>query len=236
MNRWIVLILLSAFIVKGHAQIEVLRCHYNSEHKSFKARVHRILGAMDYPWGVCLNTNNISSTEAEWTREAMRRWNKEYEKYIKKHSCLFLSAPDTLLFTESCNNQLFHIIYPQKAILPSGALGGYRTKGDSTSFHGVVEMSSKTSWRKPHFINVMMHELGHALGIPHLDREETEIMTSHNFRCGNRGKDKICQLKEVDFEAFLISYDPEAVELKQDQEASGCSYRVFDFKKTDKRS
>ena len=57
------------------------------------------------------------------------------------------------------------------------------------------------------FINVMMHEWGHALGLPHLRPQDTDIMTSHGFGCETDGKRKICELSGHDYATFYNLYD-----------------------------
>ncbi len=198
----------------------VMRCSYNIEQKKYRSRTNRILDKRDYPWGVCLKTANTSRVEDEWTREAMQRWNKGYERYQKrKHGgfCGMWGVPDGPLFVESCNKEKHNIIYPQKAILPLNIWGTHNTADgyisvsrravDYLPLYGIIKMNKQVFWDKEHFINVMMHELGHALGLSHLRPEQTEIMSSHGFGCGTPGKnDKICELQDADFESFLKPY------------------------------
>ena len=72
-------------------------------------------------------------------------------------------------------------------------------------------------WNKYHFTNVMMHELGHALGLPHMKGEYSEIMTSHGFggKCRDNPKKKRCDFTDYDFERFLWPYKPQDAYVKK---------------------
>ncbi len=126
--------------------------------------------------------------------------------------------PESKLLVWSCDKEKYNLVYPVFAptkvnektkIQP---LAYYDAKhpwfGD---FYGSIVMSNNVKekngkikvWEEHHFINVMMHELGHLLGVPHLKPDETEIMTSYGFGCGKRGKDKICSLTSGDFNSFV---------------------------------
>ncbi len=76
-------------------------------------------------------------------------------------------------------------------------------------FHGILKMQIKNrAWEdKPKlYLNTMIHELGHALGIPHLPSDKTEIMNSagHSNRCNKNKKE--CDITWYDFERFLHHY------------------------------
>ena len=57
----------------------------------------------------------------------------------------------------------------------------------------------------------MMHELGHALGLPHMKGEYSEIMTSHGFggKCKDQEDERRCDFTDYDFERFLWPYKPQ---------------------------
>ena len=56
-----------------------------------------------------------------------------------------------------------------------------------------------------HFKNIMIHELGHALGITHLPPDETNLMQSQGFGCDYERK--VCSFTLADFDSFLGIYD-----------------------------
>ena len=72
-------------------------------------------------------------------------------------------------------------------------------------------------WTKAYFINVMTHELGHALGLPHMKAENSDIMTSHGFggQCKGKQKIKLCNFTDYDFERFLWPYKPQHAMTRQ---------------------
>ena len=181
--------------------------------------------------------HNFTEEQKKWVREAMQRWNqfyiknvlKEYtgmleyfknndaflagfpgQKYIFKHSD---SGPSmefylSYLFEESCDNSRYNIVYVELGTVDPDILAYYKpTKPVGSDFYGRIVISNKENWKKPHFINVVMHELGHALGLPHLIPTETDIMTSHGFGCETDGKYEICELSPDDYLTFRGFYN-----------------------------
>ncbi len=119
------------------------------------------------------------------------------------------------LFVESCNKKRYNIIYLRKTYLPwdfsTHMLGAWIPKRGFLlrNFYGKIEIQKRDIWISFElFLNTMLHELGHALGLGHLPNWYTEVMNS----AGNTNKcDKesdICDILSGDFDEMLKPYNP----------------------------
>ena len=172
-----------------------------------------MLPAERYPWGVCHSWYaEFSQQEIEWTREAMQIWNTKYLEYVQKKwgTLDVVNIPTGKLFIESCDSDRYNILYTGKKYL-SDARAYYSARDDwwdFTNFHGILVFASNidwadtTKWTKTYFINVMLHELGHVLGIPHGKTRDTSIMGGYGY-FGCFHKEDICNLLSWDFETFI---------------------------------
>ena len=223
-NNVVIFFIFVPFFVMAQTDNPLLlrRCSYNVAENINKRISLRVLPEHVYPWGVCLKTSDIPDIEKEWTRLAMHRWNTGYANYQYNRwgtKGYVNGVPDDPLFVDSCNGSKHNLIFQGRYNLPDWIEGQYNTiDRDKDQFFGMVIMDtylpdgSVRVWDREHFINVMIHELGHALGVPHLRPEETQIMTSHGFGegCKYSYETEICDLEPADFEQFLKPYGPES--------------------------
>ena len=83
-------------------------------------------------------------------------------------------------------------------------------KGQDVKFSPLTNNSMKNKkrssfFKETFFIDVFMHELGHALGIPHLRHDDLMFLTLD--ACGD--KSTVCRPSDLTFESFLAVYEPE---------------------------
>ncbi len=228
--KWLVslfLIFVSMSIWSQSRPIHLERFCYDSQNLNKNRKLLKVLPEDSFPWGVCMKLSGFTEQQKDWTRRAMWEWNESYKRYKKRRwgtASVWKGIPapkknDKLFYErESCEFEDFRrndLIYLVKELLRGKQLAHYKSTYHnpwfapfSHSFWGVITVRENYHWTGSHFVNVMIHELGHALGIPHLKPGKTEIMLSHGFSCGERrGRDKICKLRDKDFESFLWSYD-----------------------------
>ena len=216
------LIFSSLSVAQSSAPYRMLKCDYlqhaYTQHEEIRQIKYSIVPANHYPWGVCVlkpsfisdvietNVNETTKKEDVWTRSAMNIWNEEYKRYKKRRWGRGdpVEMPGTL-FTESCDRERYNIIYTVKKELPTGgAEQQFFADNENSYIFSVIQMDQK-DWDRSAYINTMLHELGHALGIHHLSQEKTEVMLSHGQGCP---EGDICGITDADFESFLWPYNP----------------------------
>ena len=115
---------------------------------------------------------------------------------------------------ESCDYEEYNIIYLKKEYLPGRIMAYYEpidTMWDLWTFHGVIAIDRGRTWKRAFFINVMIHELGHALAIPHAEDHEnrnfnlSEFMIPAGFGCSDYERN-ICNFRNYDFETFIAPF------------------------------
>ncbi len=184
-------------------------------------RTMEMLPAKNYPWGICFSEYaHFNRRERDLTREAMHKWNIEFDNYkIRRWGYNdyqdMVNIPNGKLFIESCDYGKYNIIYPKKENLSSKRWWAYYrsidTIWDLWTFHGEVVMNSQKNFSDSLFTNVMIHELGHALGLPHVkDHGEgnrhknlSEFMLPAGLGCENYWKGDICEFTDYDFKTFI---------------------------------
>ena len=207
------------------------RCSYDAN--GMERRYFYMLSASDYPWGVCYfydENNNImpsyyafSQQEREWTRQAMNVWNTTYNNFkVQNWGEDVVNIPNGPLFVESCDIERYHIIYVKKDFLKgrtstgsihplANSLYSARPKGsyrfvdlnDGRPFYGLLEMDSGTNWTKYEFINVLSHELGHGLALPHAEEGKSPLMY---FNLCKKLQHKFCGINLYDLWTFIAPF------------------------------
>lgn len=186
----------------------------------FTERSMDMLRAEEYPWGVChFYYDEFSQNERAWTRGAMEMWNNEFAKYrletFGTHDVV--NIPTGKLFVESCDDDNYNIIYTRKDDLENPTVAYYSARDlllDFMTFYGIIGFSKDETWNKAFFTNVMVHELGHVLGIPHAKFGDSTFMAVHGFDC-KEPKKNICEFQKrydgtiYEIEAFIEPFPGE---------------------------
>ena len=172
----------------------------------------------------------------------MKQWNIKYQiyKYNRWGIADVIGIPEGPLFVESCDRERYNIIYTVKGNLGTDkrdTLGRYIPVNDFWNladlwryFYVIIVMDNRyyrsgppRVWNSFLFTNVMMHELGHVLGISHKKGEDSEIMVSSmggSTQCNIEAvEERLCSLKYFDIEQFLAPYNPAEAETRADYEA-----------------
>ncbi len=197
------------------------RFSYSAETCGYK-RTMEMLPYDEYPWGICHSEYaHFNRRERELTRHALERWNAGYKNYLLSRwgTTDMVNIPKGKLFIESCNYEKYNIIYTKKEDFGLKKRWAYYiaidTNWDLWTFHGEVVMNSLKNFSDFLFTNIMIHELGHALGLPHVrDHGEgnrhknlSRLLIPAGFGC--TFEYDICEFTDYDFEAFIAPFTDE---------------------------
>ena len=202
-------------LAQTHDPLIGKRCSYNEKQGKNIDEDYLALPERYYPWGVCvykpdfLAGRQTTSTEDEWITEAINTWNTQYVYYkvFRWGDWDVVNIPPHPLFILSCDSNRHNIIYVIIDDLGDYIWGEYRAtyfKDRRQQVYSRITIHNDVT-DEEHFKNIMIHELGHALGITHLPPDETNLMQSQGFGCSFT--DKICSFTLADFDSFLGIYD-----------------------------
>ncbi len=149
----------------------------------------------------------------------MANWNKAYTSYIefrKLQGYSVKGVPTSLLFVESCNRSKHNIIYLKSQNLSTTGPAAYYKfvhRWDFWTFYSNIVFNNQWLWtsdRRIEFINIMIHELGHALGIPHKKTKESvqEPTFYPAHQCHEASSTIYCNPGRRSIEIFLSNYKP----------------------------
>ena len=148
----------------------------------------------EFPLSVCVNFSDFERHEISDIAIAINTWNTFHKEYVRKRKGKYKGFVEGDLFesTESACNGDLPIIWLEKDKLDSGTLGKFTFMQRTASEDEVCgflfcrmvivypEQKIQVAPNLPPYVltNVFLHELGHALGIPHLKEEEDPMMMS----------------------------------------------------------
>ena len=167
-----------------------------------------------YPYGVCMEENNISEAQRELLRKGMNIWNAKYDDYYKGLSDIkgIMKSP---LFVESCDHENHFVIQAKFVDLGFYTFGGILSETCPFSFYktdcfegdwlGILMINSKIEkLEKKKQVIIVVHEFGHFLGFPDppfITAQQSKIMSYCDLF---NIKPEDCNLEDSDFD-FMIN-------------------------------
>ncbi len=167
-----------------------------------------------FPYGVCIEENNISNLDKKYMKKAINIWNTNYKNYyntlLDKYK--IIKSP---LFVESCDYTKYVVILVKTSQIMSNQhhLGHYshscpKRDCNSNSDNILILWINKNVPEKMK-IQTMLHELGHALSFPDppvITKNESKIMSYCKEKINNKWNDiplEDCILENTDFDYML---------------------------------
>ena len=219
MVKWIIL---CTMLFVGHPALGFKwknRCSYNSgSYENLELIIWD--WRQDFPLKLCVEWSDFTNSEKQWIKLGKDIWNTDYKNYKRRRwgEQRMTGIPKGNLFVFSCEDYHDTNVIPVVKEDLGFANGRYQTNW--ILFYGsyakiimnneglsVDSKNKKRSsfFKETFFIDVFMHELGHALGIPHLRHDDLMFLTLD--ACGD--KSTVCRPSDLTFESFLAVYEPE---------------------------
>ena len=182
----------------------------------------------DYPLSICINRDHFAKREIEAIKDAVHTWNGMYNHFLKRtypnkvvyglpgDDFVVTGMQQTPLFIISCKKHRLRRGHPGFVIGVSKgemeALGTVQMKWAwfvGTSMEIVMDIKAtldveRKSPSRPFFKDVVMHELGHVIGVPHI--AHNDLMHSDMEYCMEMGH-YLCVPDDTVFESFIELYD-----------------------------
>lgn len=202
----------------------VNKCSYDD--RSYVSILYPMFDIDEFPLRVCID-NNFSKQKKDLIHLAVDIWNDEYAKYkeMRWGSAFVHGIPHWLFVNcdskDSYNKRNDYIYITEKSLnydnVQKNQLGSAQHKNDGVLFNNLdyIEINiatdapldlgiQRTSYTSL-FINVVLHELGHALTIPHI--KYGRLMFFNMKFCKQEAG--ICKPRSKTFDVFLIRYNPD---------------------------
>ena len=220
MNRAITRFILCGIVLFSYSAASLEwenRCTYNVLHDGYQSQKFIIWDVGEFPLHLCVEWEGFTQKQAYLIKQAIDIWNTEYKKYVDRRwssrGRQSVGGIPNWLFEINCNKYAGKKVIPiVKRWLDDSMLGlTARRRSFWTGSSIKMTMNSTKYWnvsdQRPgnnFFIDVLLHELGHVLGIPHIKNDDLMFPTTRH--CNQ--KDSICRPNYLTFNYFLEFYDP----------------------------
>ena len=190
----------------------------------------------EFPLSICPLIGHFSQDELDYIFSAVEIWNDHYTYFVKNRwpGRIVYGLPGSSfmmhrrLFTLSCKEKgdgfrKGFVIPIRKGVVSQysdktlGVLSRDWTWFAGTSMEIIMDMRSimevdryNPDVKKPYFRDIVLHEMGHTIGLPHLKNDA--LMRPHMGECQKRKIEQrkprtICVPRNGAFEAFIEMYD-----------------------------
>ena len=194
-------------------------CRWSADKDGFALDNKAILDPQDdFPIGVCLDANTgFTSREKIAIMTSIDIWEDEYKNYKRekwgRDANYIKGIPPENLFVDCDIGNIKLWIYKSplkygtggtiQPVIAEGWFSDYLTHFD-IAINSHIFTDSRTEINSYYFMfaDTVTHELGHALGIPHL--QDDRLMFHDNRKCNN--KERFCLPSKEAFDSFLEPY------------------------------